>query len=117
MFWLQDLLPERFPDCAVYSVGNEDAHDDGPMAEWWLSETTGLLSHLQSTPLAERTPILFIAHGFGGIYLEMVRTTRPFHSLTNESGVDQPLFMAFRGSSIQKLHAVGGLSHRCHIPR
>lgn len=75
MFWLQDLLPHEFPNCAIYSVGHEDQpfEFDGP-AETRDFIYQEIKSHLNSTPLDERAPIVFVAHSLGGVSLKRVRT-------------------------------------------
>ena len=66
VFWLQDLLPEDFPHCAIYSVRHDDA--------FFCESNFRLLmeEHLKCTPLDQRSPIVFIAHSLGGAYLKHV---------------------------------------------
>ncbi|KAF1988741.1 hypothetical protein K402DRAFT_19116 [Aulographum hederae CBS 113979] len=69
VFWLRDLLPQEFPHCAIYSVGYgpQDAKFTryGNFAQHFDQ-------HLKSTPLDERAPTVFIAHGMGGNVLKRV---------------------------------------------
>ena len=71
LFWLQDLLPDEFPHCAIHSVGYSEPWYD------LLDELKGVYDrvaeHLRSTPFDERAPIVFVAHSLGGVLLKHVR--------------------------------------------
>jgi hypothetical protein len=75
VFWPRDLLPQEFPDCAIYSIAYDYLTQDKAYLDINGQENHHVLAltlKLASTPVNERAPIVFIAHGLAGINVEQV---------------------------------------------
>ncbi|TID16913.1 hypothetical protein E2P81_ATG09471 [Venturia nashicola] len=72
VFWLRDLLPKKFPDCEICSIGWQRWPSGTNMIANDISE------HMRRTPIDRKAPIVFIVHGISPFH-EVCATGAPHH--------------------------------------